>query len=681
MNHSRSTMSSVLDVKSMEGLSQDNITLRRLSRNKVGMAATETRDTRAAYDNSLIEDILSQDEAKDVITMLDMADELGGLYTLPSFITSTQFNARDPQRKPISPQLSPITARARVTHDLTDALTDCAPTPIKYSRGDCSPQSGIDGLDYISREIYGLLSAEGASLGSGGSIGSADMDPRPGALELPDPISPEVVDPVVDPTVGCASDPLTQPGHDARRKTKTITEGVKVGPAVKDGGDVRLFGEGLSDVGEAGSLSEQDVDEESVTSEVTIPTDGDEADDERRVAEMADPEIVARKMKLMEGMLELLDDKSTRLEDTVKSLEDSLEFSYKEIADLKKENGDLRLLMGNLEMEDRRTQFQVKDVNEKLDRLDSVSKKKNLLFEGIPESTGKREDVIKIIWNIFDQLNVDKGVNFDACYRFGPESKSKPRPILVAFESQADRDMIYSRRMGLKHSEEFSRVWVNEDISPASKRKRDLIRHISKEAEQQGIDCRTGKYAIHINSKKYDENNLDELPLPLQPISLKQAKIDANTLAYQSEYAPLSNFFPCQIIVGKHKFFCAEQAFQFLRAKSLNRPLIATRIYLSRDARYIKQLGREMGTSDEWGAQQFDYMYICLKKKFEQNPELKAILLGTGDMELVEATPDRLWGCGATLSSNVLRRHTWTGQNKHGQILMTIREELRTTPM
>ena len=154
-------------------------------------------------------------------------------------------------------------------------------------------------------------------------------------------------------------------------------------------------------------------------------------------------------------------------------------------------------------------------------------------------------------------------------------------------------------------------------------------------------------------------------------------QIDANTIAYQSEHAPFSNFFPCQIVIGAHTFFCLEQAFQFVRAKTLHKPLIATKIYLSRDVRYIKRLGNDLGTSDAWEARQFDAMYECLKKKFSQNQDLKTLLLRTGTLELVEATPDRLWGCGATISSNVLRRHEWKGQNKQGQILMTVRDELR----
>ena len=195
--------------------------------------------------------------------------------------------------------------------------------------------------------------------------------------------------------------------------------------------------------------------------------------------------------------------------------------------------------------------------------------------------------------------------------------------------------MIYGKRMDLKHSTDFQMVWINEDLGQASKRKRGLIRLITREAQQQGIECKSGKYALHINRIKYDESNWDELPPQIQPAALKQVQIDKETLAYQSEFAPLSNFFPCKIVIGPHTFFCLEQAFQFLRAKIMGKPLAATRIYLSRDVRLIKQIGAELGTSDDWENRQFDLMFVCLMRKFQQHPELKALLLNTGDLQLV----------------------------------------------
>ena len=148
-------------------------------------------------------------------------------------------------------------------------------------------------------------------------------------------------------------------------------------------------------------------------------------------------------------------------------------------------------------------------------------------------------------------------------------------------------------------------------------------------------------------------------------------------MAYQSEDAPFSNFYPSPISRGELDFVCLEQMFQFLRAKTLNRPLAATWIYLSRDPVEMKQIGDELGTSKIWEEKKFDVMYVCLKLKFEQSKSLRELLLKSGTCELVEATPGRLWGCGATLSSNLLRSHEWPGENRQGKILMTVRDELR----
>ena len=378
----------------------------------------------------------------------------------------------------------------------------------------------------------------------------------------------------------------------------------------------------------------------------------------------------------MSSLLSLLDKRSADTNSQVKGLETSLEFSQHEVDVLKKENKKLMERLDAYDIEEKRTQFQFKAVDDRMEKLETATKKKNLLFEGVLEQEGTKEDVQKTVFGVLDKLNIGKAITLDACYRVGPYSRSTPRSIVVQFEKQVDRDLVYARRTDLARSTDYQKVWINEDVGPASKRKRGLLRLISREAYIQGIDCRTGKYAVHINNVKYDDNNWAELPPQLQPASLKQVQVDKDTLAYQSEHAPFSNFYPCVVDFGGHKFFCVEQVVQFVRAKTLNKPLAATRIYLSRDVHYIKQIGRELGTSELWEKRKFDVMYVCLMSKFEQNQELKSLLLSTGNLVLVEATPDRLWGCGATLSSNALRRHEWPGKNKHGEILMTVREEL-----
>jgi ribA/ribD-fused uncharacterized protein len=59
-------------------------------------------------------------------------------------------------------------------------------------------------------------------------------------------------------------------------------------------------------------------------------------------------------------------------------------------------------------------------------------------------------------------------------------------------------------------------------------------------------------------------------------------------------------------------------------------------------------------------------------QKFETHADIRSVLLATRDQMLVENAPnDYYWGCGADGS----------GQNKLGQILMEVRNLLRTRQM
>ena len=638
----------------MEGLStlswqgfedEDNITIRKSAgTEKSKMAQTRSTLNLHALEHSgslLIDSILSQDEAEEVVTMLNSANELNGDLGLPSFYTSSQMGGRDPARRPSTPPLSPIadTEKSALIYHLQD---ESITTP--------------KGVGLHTEEKDGLHETE--------------VTPRAGLIN-PEPLltgsTREDIEDGGDVTKPSSGVVNQDSGGEDDTNSEAVPDPITDGVGNGDGEGKHDPFEASDDEGNNGQLSD---------GEKGLAGDEDTDTEVEVVNPYLDLRALSAKLMKMDDVLSLLDGKTTKYDTAIRGLESSLEFSQREIDGLKKENRELKQKMGAMDLEEKRTQFQMQHVDDKLDKLDTVTKKKNLLIEGIPEADGGKRDDYKAISDLFDQLKVDKGINIEACFRVGPYNRSRDRPILVTFERQTDRDLVYSRRMDLRRSANYQRTWINEDLGPASKRKRGLIRLISREAQQQGIDCKTGKYALHINRVKFDESNLDELPLPLRPTSLKQVRVDKDTLAYQSEYAPFSNFFPCTIVVGAHTFFCLEQAFQFLRAKNLNKPLAATKIYLSRDVRYIRQVAAELGTSDAWETRQFELMYVLLLKKFQQHPELKTLLLSTGSLQLVEATPDRTWGCGATLSSNALRRHEWPGKNKHGEILMTVREYL-----
>jgi len=70
----------------------------------------------------------------------------------------------------------------------------------------------------------------------------------------------------------------------------------------------------------------------------------------------------------------------------------------------------------------------------------------------------------------------------------------------------------------------------------------------------------------------------------------------------------------------------------------------------------------------DWEQEKDGIMLAAVQRKFETHTALRAILLATGDEDIVESSPiDYYWGCGADGS----------GQNRLGQTLMAVRECLR----
>lgn len=100
-----------------------------------------------------------------------------------------------------------------------------------------------------------------------------------------------------------------------------------------------------------------------------------------------------------------------------------------------------------------------------------------------------------------------------------------------------------------------------------------------------------------------------------------------------------------------------------------------------KDPNKCKKLGSQVkGFNDEtWEIEGYKIAKNACLAKFQQNEELKTLLLNTGDSILAEASPyDKKWGIG--LKSNnqdIYNVKNWQGRNLLGQILMEVREELR----
>jgi ribA/ribD-fused uncharacterized protein len=133
------------------------------------------------------------------------------------------------------------------------------------------------------------------------------------------------------------------------------------------------------------------------------------------------------------------------------------------------------------------------------------------------------------------------------------------------------------------------------------------------------------------------------------------------------EYGCFSNFAPYPLELDGKRWPTSEHYFQAQKFEDAQHqeairrqksPLIAAR--MGRD--HKKKLRRD------WESVKVLVMRQAVRAKFSQHDDIRAILLATGNAQLVEHTEnDAYWGDGGDGS----------GKNMLGQILMEIRDELR----
>ncbi len=141
------------------------------------------------------------------------------------------------------------------------------------------------------------------------------------------------------------------------------------------------------------------------------------------------------------------------------------------------------------------------------------------------------------------------------------------------------------------------------------------------------------------------------------------------------------NWFESPFKVGGVSYTCSEMYMMHQKALLMGDHDIAEAILAEDNPARQKKLGQRVKPWDEekWLANRCRIMYEGCMAKFQQNKELGALLLATGDKVLVEASPlDKIWGVGLKASDpNARRPAAWQGLNLLGGVLMKVRSDMR----
>ena len=117
-------------------------------------------------------------------------------------------------------------------------------------------------------------------------------------------------------------------------------------------------------------------------------------------------------------------------------------------------------------------------LKEKLVTQDSINRKDNLVFRGVPENRGESYD--KIIRDVIRKTGIDaNNVKLSTCHRLGRPGSDQPRPILTRFHFNGDRVKVMQGRKIL----DKSKIYLSDDYPPEVVSRRNQLYPILKYAK------------------------------------------------------------------------------------------------------------------------------------------------------------------------------------------------------
>ena len=325
-----------------------------------------------------------------------------------------------------------------------------------------------------------------------------------------------------------------------------------------------------------------------------------------------------------------------------------------------------------------------KKLEDRLNQIEDQLLEGNLIFQGLPETEFDDNDdaQVKIIKAMSmtmqgetEEVKKTKAgqTSIEQVERIGKYNPLRARPIKVKFGNKSDAANVLKNKKKLPKG-----VFVDKEYCKATEKECHLLRPIIKAARRmesyKGL-CRLEGPQLVLDGKRYHRKNFHTLPEGLSILDVT-SRSNEDTIAFFGELNPFSNFHGCNFTCDGQNFHSFEQYIQWKKAELFGDEIAMENILNSEDALESKTIARAIKDYNRkhWNDKVEALCYEGIKQKFDQNIQLKEILIATENKTLVVASYDDVWGTGIPLSNeDCLTPAKWKSQGILGRILVNIR--------
>ena len=172
-----------------------------------------------------------------------------------------------------------------------------------------------------------------------------------------------------------------------------------------------------------------------------------------------------------------------QINDNLAQLNSKVDMIAHDLSVLKAQIDNVEDFQNALEAENEELRLKIRELEENNDKLESQSRRENLLFYGIPESENESwKDTENKVNDILKSIDIDPTpIVIQRCHRL--TSTAKPRPVIVKFLRFKDRELIFSEAMKKLKSTPYR---VSEDFTKRIRELRKKLMPFLKEARDDG---------------------------------------------------------------------------------------------------------------------------------------------------------------------------------------------------